>query len=146
MIHPWIASDPQRFFRVYIGVSGCFMLAALIGTVTLWISMWTAILLLLLVIPCLVLLVAGDLIETKLLDLITRRFARVEDRFFKVTEGSRRGPNGIAVYRFSAEISEWCAANLSGIYGILPQTQFEDRRIIWFTDPRDAIHFKMRWL
>ena len=145
MISPWFAAHPKKVFALYLAMFVILGSAAIIGTVTSTMSLKVASFLLGLIVPCLILCMAGSNIECWFFDRLTRRYTRVKDQRVQLTL-SDRGVNGIGFYRFRPGIREWCQDNLVGWYGILPQPENKDERIIWFSNPHDAMHFKLRWL
>lgn len=145
MIDPWFASHPTEAFKFYIASLVLIVSSVLIGTITHTMSFVVASIMLVSLIPCLVLCVTGSMLERWLFERMTRDCVRLEDAKQRITLGNR-GVNGIAFYRFTPGIQEWCSANLVGRYGILPQDEFKDDRIIWFSNPHDAMHFKLRWM
>lgn len=77
---------------------------------------------------------------------LTAPFPQVEDKKLIATLARSRTMWNCKWYEMAPEVEEWCRANCRGVVGIRPELRYgHDRRIIWFTNRNDALHFKMRW-
>ena len=141
-----VFKDQVKTYRIMFGAT--MMVANLIAMVLFWKGVGTPF-----AFTILILTVANALtgifkipMEGYFWHLMTKPFPHVEDKRHVLTLDRSRTMWNVKWYQMTPEVEDWCRANCRGVIGIRPEIRYaEDRRIFWFTNRNDALHFKMRW-
>lgn len=142
-------SDIRQTTAMFI-YFGYMMTVAVVGmplTYAQVMPVWVFVVWTLTVIPAFGIFVFSMYLEDRLARLITRRWTHVLDRRGVLTMPGYVN-NELISQRLKPAVREWCRENLAGYVGVhsIPRSDRDRMPLIWFSNPHDAMHFKLRWL
>lgn len=99
------------------------------------------------IIPAFLLYMFGMYVEDFVMRWITRKWPVVLDKNWTLTRTGHIN-NGLRSYVLADRVQVWCTEHCTGYYGVHsePVSRYTEARLIWFSNPHDAMHFKLRWV